>query len=63
MKKYAKDHNTSLSKIVNLFFKSVLDKSAPNSQTPEKTEKLQGVLKNLDLDESDYKKHLEDKYL
>jgi len=57
IKKYAKNKNTSVSAIVNEFFKSLLEKekSAPI------TDSLAGILKDVKIE--DYKKHLEEKYL
>ncbi|WP_024791030.1 MULTISPECIES: DUF6364 family protein [unclassified Lebetimonas] len=59
IKKYAKEKNTSVSAIVNEFFKSLLEK---NESSPV-TNSLAGILKNKKLDEKNYYKHLEEKYL
>jgi tartrate dehydratase alpha subunit/fumarate hydratase class I-like protein len=59
IKKYAKEKNTSVSTIVNEFFKSLLEK---NESSPV-TNSLAGILKNKKLDKKDYYKHLEEKYL
>jgi len=59
IKKYAKSKNTSVSKIVNEFFKSLLEKE----ENAPITNSLAGILKNKNLDKETYYKHLEDKYL
>ncbi len=63
VKKFAKDQNTSVSKLVNGFFESLLEKN--KTKTDKKTNitnSLLGVLKDSKIDEDDYKKHLEEKY-
>jgi len=59
IKKYAKSRNTSVSKIVNEFFKSLLEKEE-NSPIANS---LAGILENKDINKEMYYKHLEDKYL
>jgi len=64
IKRYAKEHNTSVSKIVNQYFKTLLG----NTKTTHKenatiTNSLYGVLEKSDIKEDDYKKYLESKYL
>ena len=63
IKQYAKEHNTSVSKIVNAFFENLLEhKETPTPNTPM-TDSLSGLLKDTALDEADYRRHLEEKYL
>jgi len=63
VKHYAKEHNTSVSKIVNTFFKNLLQKSKPNKAKSKITDRLTGKLKDAKIDESVYEKYLEEKYL
>jgi len=62
IKQYAKEHNTSVSKLVNEFFKNILHREKINN-SGSLTEQLEGVLENSNVDLKDYKKHLEEKYL
>jgi len=59
---YAKQHNKSLSQVVSDYFQ-VLIQTAEREKTPPITRSLIGVLESSDIDEDDYKRHLEDKYL
>ncbi len=59
IKKYAKSKNTSVSKIVNEFFKSLLEKE----ESAPVTNSLAGILKGKNLNKDDFCKHIEDKYL
>ena len=62
IKQYAKSRNTSVSKLVNEFFKNILEhKNSSNNASI--TEKLSGKLKGKDIKADDYKKYLEKKYL
>jgi len=63
IKHYAKEHNTSVSKIVNTFFKNLLQKNQPNKEKSQITDRLTGKLKDAKIDESVYEKYLEEKYL
>ena len=64
VKQYAKQHNTSVSKMVTSFFETVVAKESNKRSTKtEKTAKLYGILKNAKLDKEDYSKYLEEKYL
>jgi len=64
IKELAKSRNTSVSKLVNNFFKTLLaDEKIEKVQSTDVTDKLFGILKKNDVDEKSYKKHLEDKYL
>jgi len=61
MKLYAKEQNTSVSKIVNQFFKNLLSTQTREHQTSNITNSLVGVLNKGTTE--DYDKYLEDKYL
>jgi len=62
MKKFAKAKNTSVSKLVNGFFKTLLaDAKSTTKKDAKITTSLLGVLKDTDID--DYKKYREEKYL
>jgi hypothetical protein len=65
IKKFAKEHKTSVSKLVNNYFKSLLEQqnSHVKKQKTHITDSLYGTLKNIKLDENDYKAYLEEKYL
>ena len=62
IKLYAKKHNTSVSKIVNEFFKNLL-KTKKSTQKTYLTDKLVGKLEGIDISQEDYHKFLEKKYL
>jgi len=62
MCRYAKDHDKSLSQIVTDYFKMLTQQTETISISPI-TDSLIGVLKSSDLDQKDYKKYLEEKYL
>ncbi len=61
IKIYAKEHNTSVSKIVNTFFKNLLKKEQPSHKKSNITDRLVGRLDNIN--EDDYKGYLQEKYL
>ena len=62
IKQYAKSRNTSVSKLVNEFFKNILEhKNSSNNVSI--TETLSGKLKGKNIKVDDYKKYLEEKYL
>ena len=62
IKKYAKNRNTSVSKIVNEFFKNLLRIEEKSSNQGTITRQLRGVLRGIDLDDEDFKKHLAKKH-
>lgn len=64
IKALAKNKSTSVSQIVNDFFKTLLieEQISKNSKATI-TNKLFGALKDIDMDEPDYKEFLEKKYL
>ena len=63
IKQYAKERNTSVSKIVNGFFENLLNRKEENTLSTPLTDSLSGLLKDTGLDEDDYRNHLEEKYL
>ncbi len=62
MKKYAKEQNTSVSKIVNTFFQNLLHSKSTNRQKDSITNSLIGSLKE-ETSTKDYQDYLEDKYI
>ncbi len=62
MKKYAKEQNTSVSKIVNTFFNNLLHTKSSTTQKESITNSLIGSLKE-ETSSKDYKEYLESKYL
>ncbi|CAA6804562.1 MAG: Unknown protein [uncultured Sulfurovum sp.] len=68
IKAYAKEQNTSVSKIVNEFFSNLLETSKDNKDTNTNkkskiTDTLVGVIPEAKaVDIVDYKRHLEEKY-
>jgi len=63
IKVYAKEHNTSVSKIVNTFFKNLLHQEKPNKKQSKITDSLIGIINSKTVDENDYKDYLAEKYL
>jgi len=61
IKLYAKEHNTSVSKIVNNFFKNLLQQEKPSNKKSKITDSLTGRLKNID--KNVYGDYLQEKYL
>ena len=67
-KAQAKRSGRSLSQMVADYFRAVTRKRHPQQEHEEDplhpvVKRLSGILKNSRLDESDYYKHLEEKYL
>lgn len=63
-KKRAKKKGTSVSQMVADYFALIeSDQSSPIQKLPPITASLAGILKNANIREEDYKKHLEDKFL
>ncbi len=60
-KNYAKQHDKSLSQVVADYFQILTQQSKKSGISPI-TKSLIGIL-DSNRDESDYKKHLEEKYL
>jgi hypothetical protein len=64
IKLYAKEQNTSVSQIVNNFFKTLLvDNQTNHKDKATISTSLYGVLEKSNIKEDDYKKYLESKYL
>ncbi len=63
IKIYAKEQNTSVSKIVNEFFSNLLQTQKSNHKKSKVTDSLTGIIADKSLDESIYHNYLEDKYL
>lgn len=65
-KKYADEKGTSVSQLVADYF-ALLQSDNPPSRDKEKlspiTASLSGILRDSDVEEKEYKSHLEDKYL
>ena len=61
-KEHAKQQGKSLSQIVADYFLIFTEKSKQPKISPV-TQSLVGILKPSNLEQSDYKKHLEEKYL
>ncbi len=64
-KKRARQKGTSLSQMVADYFALFVENEPVPSERelPPITASLAGILKNTDIREEDYKKHLEEKYL
>ncbi len=63
-KKRAKEKGTSVSQMVADYFALIeSERSITKRRLPPITASLAGILKNEDIKEEDYKKHLEEKYL
>jgi len=59
---YAKEHDKSLSQVVADYFQ-ILTQQTERPVISPVTKSLIGVLDSSDIDQRDYKKHLEEKYL
>ncbi len=68
VKDYAKEHQLSVSRVVNNFL-TILKQETPKQKISTSqnaapvTQSLKGILNHSSTDISDYYKHLEDKYL
>lgn len=63
-KSYAKEHGRSVSQLVADYF-SQLTVAGAASAPPKRgsvTAKLRGALKGAEIDQTDYRRHLEEKY-
>ena len=61
-KGYAKEHDKSLSQVVADYFQILTQQTEKTAISPV-TKSLIGVLDSSGIDQKDYKKHLEEKYL
>ncbi len=62
-KRTAKARGRSLSSIVEDYLKIITKSEEDNIELPPNVKALSGILANSDIDEKDYKKYLEEKYL
>jgi len=62
-KEYAREKGTSVSQMVADYFSALEAGTDVTQQLSPKTVSLIGILKDLDVEESDYKDYLEEKYL
>lgn len=67
-KKYARDKGTSVSQLVANYFKAIDEPTADKTSSSEEdlppiTRSLAGVLRETDIDETDYREYLEQKHL
>lgn len=62
-KKIAAKRGKSLSKIVSDYFMVLTQENSENQELPPNVKFLYGALSDSNMDEEDYKKHLEKKYL
>ncbi len=63
IKIYAKEHNTSVSKIVNEFFSNLLNTHHDKQNSHKITDSLTGRLKGKNIKLDDYGDYLAEKYL
>ena len=63
IKIYAKEQNTSVSKIVNEFFTNLLQTQKLQNKKNRITDSLVGILKDKQIDKTAYHNYLEEKYL
>ncbi len=61
-KRYAKQHDKSLSQVVSDYFQ-ILTRKDKRAESPPITRSLIGILESKHIEEDDYKRHLEEKYL
>jgi DUF1009 family protein len=59
----AKRRGKSVSRMVAEFFESIGLEQIPKKDLPPTTASLVGILKDKEISEEDYKKHLQEKYL
>jgi antitoxin component of RelBE/YafQ-DinJ toxin-antitoxin module len=62
-KLYAKTHGKSVSQVVADYFRMLNSQTIKESKLPPTTQLLKGLLANAEINEENYKKHLEKKYL
>ena len=61
-KKYAENHNRSLSKIVEDYFRNLISENASQKKYSPLVEELSGVISEKNLMNIDYVSYLEQKY-
>ncbi len=62
-KEYAAERGISVSRLVENFFEVLETGDEPDVETSPLVASLLGTLEDADLDEEDYREHLEDKHL
>ncbi len=62
IKAYAREHNTSVSKMVNGFFRNILDRKKSQQPGSRITDSLTGILSDTTASKETYHAHLVDKY-
>ncbi len=62
-KSYAREHGRSLSQIVADYFASLSTVLEASPEEAPLVHSLRGCLKGAEVDENDYRRHLEEKYL
>lgn len=62
VKKYAKNNNRSLSKLVEDYFRNLISENEPKKTYSPLVEELSGVISEKDLSKVDYISYLEKKY-
>jgi len=61
-KMYAKQHDKSLSQVVSDYFQ-ILTRKDKTAEAPPITRSLIGIMESKHIEENDYGRHLEEKYL
>jgi len=62
VKQYAKNHNRSISKLVEDYFRNLVTENVPKSTYTPLVEELSGVILEKDICRLDYVNYLEEKY-
>jgi len=62
VKRYAESNNRSLSRLVEDYFKKLVEESEPTKRYSPLVEELSGVISEKDLKNLDYTSYLEQKY-
>jgi hypothetical protein len=62
-KDWARRHGTSLSHVVEEYLAHLALAEQGGEALPPRTARLRGLLKGMRVDEADYRRHLEEKYL
>ena len=65
-KKYSKTHHKSVSQLIADYLYLITEKDSVTNQVehlPPLTQSLKGILRGKKINEANYKKYLEDKYL
>jgi hypothetical protein len=62
-KEYAAEQGTSVSKLVERFFDALESESNDTDEMSPLVRSLWGTLEGADIEENDYREHLEERYL